>query len=83
MSEIDYGKVVYTNSRYEVFVGAPEITTERPCPRAEYLIVNKETGVQEYSHTVLFIAKDWADNFAKLMDEPPKQPEQKQVEMFN
>lgn len=66
---------IYENSRYIVVVGSPEYTRERPEARDEYLIYNKETGVQEYSHTVLVIAKDWADSFAKVMDEPPKKDE--------
>lgn len=63
-------KPIYENSRFVIYIGMPERTRDRPDPHNEYLIVNKETGVQEYSHTVLVIAKDWADSFAKLMDEP-------------
>jgi hypothetical protein len=61
---------VYENKYFRVEVGYPTTTRAVPNPRVCYLIYNKETGVEEYCHTVLYVVKDWVTTLTKLMDTP-------------
>lgn len=74
------GKVVHENDNYIVAVGLPPITPDMPQPLFGYLIVNKETGVTESWHGVLFYAKQNADLFNDLLVSPPKKEEQRAAE---
>lgn len=61
-------RMVYENSHYRIEVGVPPKTPDFPEPPMAYLIFNKETEVLEYFHSVLYYAKQWADQFRDLLD---------------
>jgi hypothetical protein len=65
--------MVYENSRYVVSIGVPPKTREFPEPINSYLVHNKETGVLEYFDSVLYRAKETADQLRDLLDgkKPP------------
>lgn len=60
-------KPIHENAFYQVVVGIPPKTTDFPEPIEAYLVKNKQTGVIEYFHSVLFYAKQQADYFADLL----------------
>jgi hypothetical protein len=69
-------------------VGLPPATTDMPKPIDAYLIVNKETGVTESWHGILFYAKQNADLFNDLLigkqpEDPWSAGEQKPSASFN
>jgi hypothetical protein len=78
MSERAAEHLVYQNENYKLIVGVPPATPQDPEPTVGYLIVNKETGVLESWHSILFYAKQNADMFNKLLLTPEK--EIKQIE---
>lgn len=72
-------KAVYENEHYEVVVGIPPSTPDMPNPITAYLVINKETGVTESWHSVLFYVKQNADLFNDMLVNPPKKEDDKQA----
>lgn len=52
-------------------IGIPPVTQDMPNPIDAYLIVNKETGVIESWHSILFYAKQTADHLHSMLIDPP------------
>jgi hypothetical protein len=69
---------VHENQNYMVVVGIPPSTPDMPNPINAYLIVNKETGVTESWHGILFYATQNADLFNDMLVNPPKKEDGKQ-----
>ena len=65
----EVGNALHTTELYEVRVATFPGDNELPT----YVILNKNTNVVEYSHSVLFYATQWADQFTSLMT--GKEPE--------
>ena len=70
--------VVYENKNYALVVGLAPPTVSMPTPIDAYLVFNKETGVMESWQGVLFYAKQEADLFNDLLENPPRQKEEKE-----
>lgn len=51
---------VFSQGVYDVFVGALE---EAKLPM--YVVINRDTGVVEFTHEVTAFYKDWLNHFAK------------------
>ncbi len=62
-------KVVYSVGDYEVRVGLPPVTAAEPFPIPMYLVVNKNTGVTENMHNILYNAFKAADSLNTAMQE--------------
>jgi len=60
--ELDTSRVIYETDLYKVVVTPlPEDVLEG------YGVINKETDVLEYSHSVQYYAQEWADMFTKIL----------------
>jgi hypothetical protein len=59
---------IYSQGDYDVFVGALE-ADKLPM----YVVINRNTGVVEFTHEVTAFYKDWLNHFAKVQFEPQVQ----------
>lgn len=79
--------MVYENKNYVVVVGMPPKTPDFPEPVDAYLVFNKETGVMEYFHSILYYVKQHADHLSDLLEgkfnEEADRPIDKVLRSFN
>lgn len=61
---IIYGDSVHSKGPYDVVVASKE---ENDYPT--YAVINRQTGVVEFTHEVLVYARDWVKNFSKVLEE--------------
>lgn len=66
-AEPKLGLVVYENTNYYVTIGIPPATDQFPNPRAGYLVISKETGVEETFHSIRSHAVGWADSLSEQL----------------
>lgn len=60
------GKNVYRNDHFDIVVEVAPKTTDNTYQDdlLAYCIYNRETGVMEYFHTVLYFAREWANGMS-------------------